>query len=57
MNWFHKLLLWLFSLGFLGLIGGIAAFAFILTYYSRDLPDHSQLKNYEPPIVTRLYAG
>ena len=47
----------MFSLGFFGLIAGIAAVAFAITYYSRDLPDHSQLKNYEPPIVTRLYAG
>lgn len=32
-------------------------FVAVLNYYSYDLPDHEQLKNYEPPIVTRLYAG
>ncbi len=45
------------SLGFLGAIVGIAAIAYILNYYGQDLPDYKQLKNYEPPIVTRLYAG
>src|SRR5690606_24247511 len=25
--------------------------------YGRDLPDYTQLKKYEPPIVTRIYAG
>ena len=25
--------------------------------YSKDLPDYSQLKNYEPPIMTRVHAG
>lgn len=57
MRFVGRFFLWMISLGFLGMIGGIAAFAFIIGYYSRDLPDYSQLKNYEPPIVTRIYAG
>lgn len=28
-----------------------------LKYFSRDLPDFSQLANYEPPVTTRLYAA
>ncbi len=47
----------LFSLGFLGLIAAFGVFLFIMSHYGKDLPDYSQLKNYEPPIVTRLYAG
>ncbi len=47
----------LFSIGFIGAIVSIAGFVYIVNYYGHDLPDHSQLKNYEPPIVTRLYAG
>jgi penicillin-binding protein 1A len=47
----------LFSLGFLGLIAGIGIIVYIFSYYGRDLPDYSQLKDYAPPIVTRLYAG
>lgn len=47
----------LFSIGFLGAIASIIGFFYVLNYYGDDLPDYSQLKNYEPPIVTRLYAG
>ncbi len=57
MNWFHKLLLFFLSLGFLGAIAGIAGFSYVIAYYGRDLPDYNQLQDYEPPIVTRLYAG
>jgi len=49
--------LWLFSLGFIGAICGVVGFIGLLSYYGSDLPDHNQLRNYEPPIVTRLYAG
>ncbi|MCF8495190.1 MAG: penicillin-binding protein 1A [Alphaproteobacteria bacterium] len=47
----------LFSLGFLGLMAAVGLVAFIFNYYGHDLPDYAQLKNYEPQIVTRLYAG
>lgn len=47
----------LFSLGFLGLLVVAAGSIYIVDYFGEDLPDHQQLKNYEPPIVTRLYAG
>ena len=33
--------------------GGI----FIFSHYGRDLPRHDQLKDYEPPTVTRVHAG
>lgn len=26
-------------------------------YYGRDLPDYTQLKDYEPPVMTRVHAG
>ncbi len=47
----------LFSLGFLGLIAVVMGFAYIVNYYGKDLPDYSQLKEYKPPIITRIYAG
>jgi penicillin-binding protein 1A len=47
----------LFSLGFLGAFVAVAGIGYIISYYGRDLPDYNQLKDYEPPIVTRLYAG
>lgn len=57
MKYLKYALLGLFSLGFLGLMAGIFSVVFIISYYSQDLPDYSQLKSYDPPIVTRLYAG
>ncbi|HET8728642.1 MAG TPA: penicillin-binding protein 1A, partial [Alphaproteobacteria bacterium] len=48
---------WLFSsfvvLLLAGGIGGLLA----LKYFSRDLPDYTQLADYEPPVTTRLHAG
>jgi len=40
----------------LGTVGGAGAF-FMLWQYGTDLPDYSQLKNYEPKIMTRVHAG
>lgn len=40
----------------LGLIGILIASALIY-YYSKDLPDYSQLANYHPPSVTRIYSA
>ncbi len=39
----------------LGVIG-ISGSVFLLYYYSKDLPDYSQLANYYPPSVTRVYS-
>jgi len=47
----------LFSIGILGLIAGAAVVIGVINYYEQDLPDYSALKTYDPPIVTRLYAG
>lgn len=44
----------------LTLVGGIVAVLgslFLLYTYGRDLPDYKQLANYEPPVVSRIYAG
>ena len=47
----------LVSLGLIGLVVGVAGFIFAINYFAKDLPDYSQLQNYQPPIVTRIYAG
>jgi len=51
------------------IFGGLAVFTlfsgifvlvtmlYILYSYGRDLPDYKQLANYEPPVVSRVYAG
>ncbi len=44
----------------LGVIGAIAAAGVIvygLWHYGRDLPEHAQLAEYEPPVASRAYAG
>jgi penicillin-binding protein 1A len=41
----------------LGLIAVLVLVVGVINHYGSDLPDYKQLKDYEPPIVTRLYAG
>ena len=51
---------WILRLLRLSLVLGViatAAVAYALWHYGRDLPDYRQLADYEPPIVTRVYAG
>jgi len=40
----------------LSLVGLIAA-GVVLQFYSQDLPDYKQLADYNPPVVSRVYAG
>ncbi len=40
----------------LGLLGG-AGVLYVFYYYGRDLPDYTQLADYDPPTVTRVHAG
>src|SRR5690348_2515291 len=35
---------------------GMLAVGVLFYHFSRDLPDYGELSNYEPDIVTRLYA-
>jgi penicillin-binding protein 1A len=57
MRWLGQFFLALLSLGFLAAIIAIIAAAMVFAHFTKDLPDYTQLKNYEPPIVTRIYAG
>ena len=57
MAWMFRGFIALISLGFLGLIAGIAVFVWILFYYSEDLPAYSQLADYEPAIITRVHTS
>ena len=47
----------LFAAGTILFIAGISATAALLWHFSKDLPDYSQLKNYEPPVMTRVHAA
>ncbi|MFQ3622533.1 MAG: penicillin-binding protein 1A, partial [Acetobacteraceae bacterium] len=40
-----------------GLIGGGALAIWGWQQYGADLPDHAMLKDYEPPVMSRVYAG
>ncbi len=40
-----------------GLIMIALAVGAVLWMYSRDLPDHAQLAQYEPPTISRVYSG
>ncbi len=47
----------LFAAGTILFLGGIAAVAGLMWHFSKDLPDYSQLQNYEPPVMTRVHAA
>jgi penicillin-binding protein 1A len=57
MRFLYYTFLSLVSLGFIGLIAGVCIAIYAISYYGNDLPDYKELKDYKPPIVTRLYAG
>src|SRR5947208_5906208 len=47
----------LFTAGTIVFLVGVAATAGLLWHYSKDLPDYSQLQNYEPAVMTRVHAA
>jgi penicillin-binding protein 1A len=47
----------LFAAGTILFVVGVAATAALLWHFSKDLPDYSQLQDYEPPVMTRVHAS
>src|SRR3569832_1112555 len=47
----------LFAAGTILFVVGVAATAGILWHFFLELPDYSQLKDYEPPVITRVHAA
>jgi penicillin-binding protein 1A len=47
----------LFAAGTVVFLVGVAATAGLIWHFSRDLPDYSQLQDYEPPVMTRVHAA
>jgi penicillin-binding protein 1A len=47
----------LFAAGTIVFVVAIAGAAGMLWHYSKDLPDYSQLQDYEPPVMTRVHAS
>jgi len=47
----------LFAAGTVLFLVGVAATAGMIWHFSKDLPDYSQLQDYEPPVMTRVHAA
>src|SRR6516162_5032357 len=47
----------LFAAGSLVFLVAVAGVAGLLYHFNQDLPDYSQLENYEPPVMTRVHAA
>src|SRR5438105_2203160 len=47
----------LFAAGTVVFLVGVAGAAGLLWHFSKDLPDYSQLQDYEPPVMTRVHAS
>jgi penicillin-binding protein 1A len=47
----------LFAVGTLVFIVGVGAISGLIYHFSEDLPDYSQLQDYEPPVMTRVHAA
>ncbi len=56
-NILGKFILWCVSLALLGLLFAVILIIGVFHHYSQGLPDHTFLKDYEPPVVTRVHAG
>jgi len=57
MKFIGRLFLYLFSIGCIGAIAGVVMFAGIIYKYGQSLPDFKNLKDYRPPVVTRVHAN
>ncbi len=47
----------LFAAGTIVFLVGVAAVAGAIWHFSKDLPDYSQLQDYEPAVMTRVHAA
>jgi penicillin-binding protein 1A len=52
-----RLVGFLFAVGTVVFLVGVAAAAGLIWHYSKDLPDYSQLQDYEPAVMTRVHAA
>jgi penicillin-binding protein 1A len=52
-----RLIQWLFAFGILGFFAATIGIAAVFHHYTKNLPSTTQLANYDPAVVTRLYAS
>ncbi|KPF72064.1 penicillin-binding protein [Bosea sp. AAP35] len=57
MRFILRLFGWMFAAGTIVFVIGAVVAGGFLWHYSKDLPDSAQLRNYEPPVMTRVHAG
>jgi penicillin-binding protein 1A len=57
MRFVLRLFGWLFAAGTLIFVVSIAVVAAVVWQFSKELPDSTQLKDYEPMVMTRVHAG
>ena len=57
MRFIARLLGFAFASGAIVFVIVAAGVAGVIWKYQQDLPDYTQLKNYEPPVMTRVHAG
>lgn len=56
MRFLVRFLGFLFAAGTVVFLVGVAGVAGMIWHFSKDLPDYSQLQDYEPPVMTRVHA-
>jgi len=57
MHWLVRFVGFLFAAGTVVFLVGVLAVAGLIWHYSKDLPEYSQLQDYEPPVMTRVHAA
>jgi penicillin-binding protein 1A len=57
MRFVLRLFGWLFAAGAVVFVLGIAVVSAVVWQFSKELPDSTQLKDYEPMVMTRVHAG
>jgi penicillin-binding protein 1A len=57
MRFLLRFLGWVFAGGTIMFFVGMTGVAATLWYFSKDLPDYSQLQDYEPAVMTRVHAS
>jgi len=57
MRFIIRFLGFLFTAGTIVFLVGVGGVAGLIWHFSKDLPDYSQLQDYEPPVMTRVHAA
>src|SRR5712672_476956 len=57
MKFLLRFLGWIFAGGTIVFLVGVTATAGLMWHFSKELPDYSQLQDYEPAVMTRVHAS